>query len=245
MNWTDISSVQIVCKPTAAVMQSFVEAILAALRLGLQPVVEPKAFSLLAMQLHRLAATTRNTPVTSGAFQRGMEPLWDPFDPLTSVDPPGDGGGASVRTASAKTTGSGEGPTAVDGAVSQAGGVFESSSSKPLRFSESSMSSKGRVCEALVSDEDTQGKGLAGGGEWRALRGAEAVASQEGLASLPFNSPENEMIVGAAEVDAILGLPSPPPPVRLPPHDCSGACRASWGFGDASAKVRFHGACHE
>jgi hypothetical protein len=53
---SSVLRVQVVCKPTAAVMPRLVDALLHAFRLGLAVVVEPKAFSLVAMQLHRAVA---------------------------------------------------------------------------------------------------------------------------------------------------------------------------------------------
>lgn len=72
---------QVVCKPTAAVMPAFVQCLLSALRHGMHVVVEPKAFSLLAMQLRRLLAAAQATPAADNdvASQSGVERLWDPF----------------------------------------------------------------------------------------------------------------------------------------------------------------------
>lgn len=222
---------QIVCKPTAAVMASFVEAIVAALRLGMHIVVEPKAFSLLAMQLHRLAAMLRSTPVQSGASQKGADRLWDPFDAASvdaTVDAAVDTSGGWIRTMSGKTAGS---------------GVAQVDEGAGRRASETGDVSIGGVFEGFGAnkgtDEETHSKCVAIERRQSGCSSGDAAVNQEGLASLPFSSPANESSAGAVGLGAALRLPSPPPPVRLPLHDCSGASRASWGCGETGTKVCF------
>ena len=69
---------QIVCKPAAAVMETLAEALLTSLRLGLLVVIEPKAFSLVAMQLQRIlsAAAPLASVSTCGEELRGVSGSW-------------------------------------------------------------------------------------------------------------------------------------------------------------------------
>jgi hypothetical protein len=80
---TAVLGMQIVCKPTACVMDAFAEALLCALQLGLLIVVEPKAFSLVVMQLQRIVAAA--LPVGPSA-PASVENHWDPYNSTQACD---------------------------------------------------------------------------------------------------------------------------------------------------------------
>lgn len=74
---TSFLGMQVVCKPTASVMDTFAESLLCALQLDLYIVVEPKAFSLIVMQLQRIVAAALPLGPSAAA---SVENHWGPYN---------------------------------------------------------------------------------------------------------------------------------------------------------------------